>query len=96
MEVTLLKCPSCGAPIGTDTDGKDFICCEYCGSRIHLDNEKKDKPPVNPEAAKPEKNKKSVFEKIITVSVFILFLIVLIIVFRTFYANGLFRSLFNL
>ena len=37
-----LKCPSCGASIDVDIQGRDSVFCSYCGQQIQLDDEKRE------------------------------------------------------
>ncbi len=39
MEIKALKCPSCGADVEFKYDeSKPFIFCQYCGTKIMLDD----------------------------------------------------------
>ena len=31
-----MKCPNCGAVIDTEVTGRDYIYCEYCGTKMDL------------------------------------------------------------
>ena len=42
MKAKTLKCPSCGAAIDVDIQGRDSVFCSYCGQQIQLDNEKRE------------------------------------------------------
>lgn len=33
-----VKCPSCGAELTVKDDNRDFMFCEYCGSKVRLDD----------------------------------------------------------
>ena len=33
-----VKCPSCGAELSVKDDKRDFMFCEYCGSKVRLDD----------------------------------------------------------
>lgn len=39
MKATMMKCPSCGGDLIVDTKDRTFFFCNYCGKKIHLDNE---------------------------------------------------------
>ena len=34
----MVKCPSCGAELTVKDDNRDFMFCEYCGSKVRLDD----------------------------------------------------------
>ena len=42
MKTKTLKCPSCGASIDVDIQGRDSVFCSYCGQQIQLDDEKRE------------------------------------------------------
>ena len=42
MKTKTLKCPSCGASIDVDIQGRDSVFCSYCGQQIQLDDEKQE------------------------------------------------------
>ena len=42
MNMKTLKCPSCGASIDIDIQGRDSVFCSYCGQQIYLDDEKQE------------------------------------------------------
>lgn len=33
-----VKCPSCGAELTVKDDNRDFMFCEYCGTKVRLDD----------------------------------------------------------
>lgn len=33
-----VKCPSCGAELTVKDENRDFIFCEYCGTKVRLDD----------------------------------------------------------
>ena len=33
-----VKCPSCGAELMVKDDNRDFMFCEYCGTKVRLDD----------------------------------------------------------
>ena len=33
-----VKCPSCGAELTVKDDKRDFMFCEYCGTKVRLDD----------------------------------------------------------
>lgn len=33
-----VKCPSCGAELMVKEDHRDFMFCEYCGTKVRLDD----------------------------------------------------------
>lgn len=33
-----VKCPSCGAELTIKDDNRDFMFCEYCGTKVRLDD----------------------------------------------------------
>lgn len=33
-----VKCPSCGADLTVKEDNRDFMFCEYCGTKVRLDD----------------------------------------------------------
>lgn len=33
-----VKCPSCGAELSVRDNNRDFIFCEYCGTKVRLDD----------------------------------------------------------
>lgn len=33
-----VKCPSCGADLTVKDDNRDFMFCEFCGTKIRLDD----------------------------------------------------------
>lgn len=33
-----VKCPSCGAELTVKEDNRDFMFCEYCGTKVRLDD----------------------------------------------------------
>ncbi|WP_294909160.1 hypothetical protein [uncultured Ruminococcus sp.] len=41
MKLITQKCPACGANLEIE-EGRDFSYCQYCGSKILIDNEKKE------------------------------------------------------
>lgn len=41
MKAKTLKCPSCGASIDVDIQGRDSVFCSYCGQQIQLVDEKR-------------------------------------------------------
>lgn len=42
MNMKTLKCPSCGASIDVDIQGRDSVFCSYCGQQIQLDDGKRE------------------------------------------------------
>ena len=42
MKTKILKCPSCGASVDVDVQGRDSVFCSYCGQQIQLDDEKRE------------------------------------------------------
>ena len=42
MKMKTLKCPSCGASIDVDIQGRNSVFCSYCGQQIQLDDEKRE------------------------------------------------------
>lgn len=40
MKLVNLKCPECGAQLKVDPN-REFVYCEYCGTKILLDKEEK-------------------------------------------------------
>lgn len=40
MKLVNLKCPECGAQLKVDLN-REFVYCEYCGTKILLDKEEK-------------------------------------------------------
>ena len=42
MKMKSLKCPSCGASIEVDIQGRNSVFCSYCGQQIQLDDEKRE------------------------------------------------------
>ena len=42
MKTKTLKCPSCGASIDVDIQGRVSVFCSYCGQQIQLDDEKRE------------------------------------------------------
>ena len=41
MKLITQKCPACGANLEIE-EGRDFSYCQYCGSKILIDSEKKE------------------------------------------------------
>lgn len=33
-----VKCPSCGAELAIKDESRDFMFCEYCGTKVRLDD----------------------------------------------------------
>lgn len=33
-----IKCPSCGAELTVKDDNRDFMFCEFCGTKVRLDD----------------------------------------------------------
>ena len=33
-----VKCPSCGAELTVKDDNRDFMFCEFCGTKVRLDD----------------------------------------------------------
>lgn len=34
----MVKCPSCGADLTVKDENRDFMFCEYCGTKVRLDD----------------------------------------------------------
>lgn len=55
-----IKCSNCGAGITAQDDNRDFIYCQYCGSKIMLDDYRETHRIVDEAAIKHEESEEKV------------------------------------
>lgn len=41
MRLIQMKCPDCGSVLDADVDGKPVLFCQFCGSKLLIDDESK-------------------------------------------------------
>ena len=51
MRLIHLKCPDCGSVLDADADGKPVLFCQFCGSKLLIDDESKTVHFDDPEKA---------------------------------------------
>jgi len=53
-----VKCPSCGAELAVKDDNRDFMFCEYCGTKVRLDDYQETHRFVDEARIRESENKK--------------------------------------